>query len=598
VIVNRSSAGISCALCLLAAPAFAFENLSFVVQGGEDLEDQLRNSSLLVAAQEEGVTDPQEILSAARADYGRLIGSLYNQGHYGGVINILVNGTEADRISPLTRMAAINDVVVRVEAGPSYLFSRAEIAPLAPGTDLPDEFAIGQTARSPIIADAAAAGVSGWRDQGNAKADIADQRVLAQHEANTLDVQIALAPGPRVTFGNLILQGSDAVRPERLREIAGLPVGQVFSPADLEESAARLRRTGVFSSVALTEAETINPDGSMDIIAQLAAREPRRIGFGAELSSIDGLTLTGFWLHRNLLGGAERLRIDGEIAGIGGSTTGGTDYSFGGRFERPATFAPENTLVIEGRVARAKVADYSSNLVSSGIGIERRVNDDLTISYGLGLRFSEIEDDAGTTDYALATLPLSAIYDTREQPLDAKGGLYLNLDVTPFAGLNDSTGSGVRTTFDARSYLSFGEEDRITLAGRVQGGSILGAELDRVPNDYRFYSGGGGTVRGQEYQSLDVMLNGIESGGASFVAVQAELRAGITDSIGLVAFYDYGIVGRDGFPSSGDDSHSGAGLGLRYLTPIGPIRLDVAAPLSGPGDPSGVEVYVGIGQAF
>nr|WP_235971044.1 BamA/TamA family outer membrane protein [Palleronia pontilimi] len=335
----------------------------------------------------------------------------------------------------------------------------------------------------------------------------------------------------------------------------------------------------------------------MDITAQLATQRPRRIGFGAELSSVDGTTLSAYWLHRNLLGGAERFRVDGEVAGLGGAT-GGIDYSLRARFQRPATFSPNNTFFIDTELSHLEEPDFTSDTAALGFGIERRVNDQITISYGLAYRYSNVRDDAGERNYSLLTAPLSATYDTREQPLDAKRGFYVDVTATPFLGLNEESGDGGRLTFDARSYLSFGAEDRFTVAARVQGGSIVGADLRDVPNDYRFYSGGGGTVRGQEYQALDIELDGVESGGASFLGLQAELRAGLTDSIGVVAFADFGIVGRDSFPGSDSDSHSGAGLGLRYLTPIGPIRLDVATPISGPGNPSGYEIYVGIGQAF
>lgn len=590
------SGAMALVFCFMApGQSASFQTLDFSVAGGGDLQDDLRNSSLLAAAKAERVTDPQEVLAAARADYARLVGALYAEGHFGGVINILIDGVEAAQISPLTRLDRIGTVTVRVAPGPVYRFSRTQIIPLAPATELPEGFAVGAPARTPVIEDAAGVAVSAWRQTGRAKADIADQRVIAQHDADRLAVDIAVAPGPLVRFGELILRGSDAVRPERLRAIAGLPVGEIFDPDAVDLAEARLRRTQVFSSVALTEAERLGPGNTLDITAQLAAQKPRRFGFGAEISSVEGLTLSSFWLHRNLLGGAERLRIDGAISGIGGAT-GGTDYSFGARFERPATFSPQNDLFIEARLERLDEEDFTSDVGTIGAGITRMVNEDVELEYGLAYRFSRVEDANGQTDYSLLTAPLKATYDTREEPLDPKAGFFVDLGIAPFLGLNDATDNGVRATFDARSYLSFGTDERFTLAGRLQGGSIGGADLEGVPNEYRFYSGGGGTVRGHDYQALGVELNGISSGGASYLGLSAELRAGVTERIGAVAFADFGIVGEDSFPGSDADSHSGAGLGLRYRTPIGPIRLDVAAPVSGDGN--GVQVYVGIGQAF
>ena len=599
-----------------ATPALAIDNFTFEVRGDEDLEDELRNSSLLVAADEEqgedAAADPAEILAAARAEYGRLIGALYSSGHYGGIIHVTVNGTEAAEIPPIAQLGQITSVRVTVDTGPVYTFSAAEIAPLAPAreapeAEIPDGYARGEEAPSGVIVEAAGAAVDGWRYAGHAKAEVADQSVVADHASDTLAAAIGIAPGPVVTFGEVRFTGSRAVRPERLRAIAGFPTGEVYDPDKLEQVGTRLRRTQVFSAVALTEAEELSFGDALDVEVDLVAYPPRRIGFGAEIDSTDGATVSAFWMHRNLLGGAERFRVDGEISGIGSDETdtgnSGMNYSLGVRLERPATFSPENTLYLEATAERLNEEDYTSNVGQAGFGITRYVNEDLEVDFGLAYRFSRVtEPDEETTDYSMVIAPLSATYDTREDPLDPKGGIYVDIGLTPFAGLNDETGSGARATWDGRTYLSFGADERFTLAGRLQGGSILGAELEMVPNDYRFYSGGGGTVRGQPYQSLGVILaDGTRSGGASFVGVSGEVRAEITDSIGIVAFYDYGIVGIDSFPSSDSESQSGAGLGLRYLTPIGPIRLDVATPVTTAEteeDVGSVEVYVGIGQAF
>jgi translocation and assembly module TamA len=143
--------------------------------------------------------------------------------------------------------------------------------------------------------------------------------------------------------------------------------------------------------------------------------------------------------------------------------------------------------------------------------------------------------------------PLQATWDTRDDVLNAREGFYLDTDLTPFLGFEE-TDDGLYLYGDGRAYRTFGEARPITLAGRMQVGSIMGARLDRVPNDMRFYSGGGGTVRGQDYQSLGITLDGRDSGGASLFVLSAEARAVVTDSIGVVAFADYGVVGADPFP--------------------------------------------------
>ena len=180
---------------------------------------------------------------------------------------------------------------------------------------------------------------------------------------------------------------------------------------------------------------------------------------------------------------------------------------------------------------------------------------------------------------------------------DVRGrGLLLGLDMV----VDRETKDPAAEVAEEVLYRRFGRQDGIIFALRGQLGSVAGAPIDEVPADYLFYSGGGGTVRGQPYQSLSVDLGGGSFvGGRSFLGVSAEVRVQATERIGLVGFYDAGYVGSEAFPDgSSGDWHSGAGIGVRYGTGIGPIRMDLAVPVSGPEDDTNFQVYIGIGQAF
>ncbi len=212
--------------------------------------------------------------------------------------------------------------------------------------------------------------------------------------------------------------------------------------------------------------------------------------------------------------------------------------------------------------------------------------------------WQKVTDDSGDTIYRQISGPSFLLWDNRDNAFDAKHGYYGRVGLTPFYGLGDSTGSGMQLTSDLRAYKAFG--GRFVIAARAQVGGVFGPSLEKTPRDYLFYSGGGGTVRGQPYQSLGVRVledGTLKTGGGRFAAISGELRASITQSIGLVAFYDAGYVGTDDYFNASGEWQSGAGIGLRYATPIGPIRLDIAGPVSGStGD--GVQIYLGIGQAF
>ena len=579
----------------LPSAAAALDEVTLAAPGGDAaLGAALRRDSLLVGLADAGTGDPQELLAAARADYRRLVAVLWDAGRFGGTVSILIDGREAAAIAPLDAPAAIRRVAIRVEPGPVYSFARARIVPTAPGTELPAAFAAGSPARTATLRAAVSAAVAGWRSAGHARARIAAQDLVVDHAAGTLSADIAMDPGPLVTFGALIPKGQVRVRPERIVEIAGLPTGARFDPDRIDRAATRLRRTGAFRSVALTEADSLGPGATLPVTALVDEARPRRIGFGAEISSVDGLTLSGFWLHRNLLSGAERLRIDGDVAQIG-AAGGGEDYRLGLEFGRPATPGPDTDLYAKATLEQLNEPSYATQTGALEAGLSRIVTPHVTLRAGLGLRFSRITDAAGTEIFRLATLPLQLTHDRRDDRLNPGGGLFADLELTPFVGLS-GTDSGLRLRFDGRLYRGLG--GRLVLAGRLQAGAVIGAAASRVPDDLLFLSGGGGTVRGQPYQSLGVTSGGVQKGGRSFLGLQAEARIGVTDRLGAVAFYDWGTVGAGSLPGSTGEAHAGAGLGLRYDTPVGPVRLDVAVPVGGRGRAGEVKLYIGIGQAF
>ncbi len=582
-----------------SGPAAALEQFDFATPGApDDLRDRLVAVSLLAELRRDSGQDGQAIYAAALSDYGRILGELYAEGRYSGVISIRIDGREAAGIDPLEAPVAVRSVVVSVQPGPPFTFLRARMRPYALGTEIPPAYADTALARSSAIGDAAAAGVAGWRQTGHAKARVADQTIIADHATAKIDSLILLDPGPKLRFGKLDVSGNERLRLRRLVKIAGYPAGEVFDPDDLDRVLDRLRRTGVFRSVTATEAERPNPDGTLDISIAVVEEARRRFGFGAEIASLDGLTLSGFWLHRNLFGGGERLRIDGEITGIG-ATTGGADYSLGLRMDRPATFSPDTGAFLELGAEKTDEQDFDAETFRFGFGVTHIFDEDRTAEASILYSASTVTDAAGRSRYRQLSLPLTATWDRRDVPLAATKGYYLKAEATPFLGFG-STDNGVRLKGDVRAYRGFGTDDRFVLAGRVQAGTILGATVAGAPRDYLFYTGGGGSVRGQPYQSLGVQVIGggtVRSGGLSFAALSGEMRAKIGEKLGLVAFYDAGLVTDGNLFGGASGFQAGVGVGLRYDTGIGPIRIDVAGPVAGAtGD--GVQLYVGIGQSF
>lgn len=598
------SAGLS--VTLAPQSAGALDQATVVASsGGERLLDRLTAGSLVIAAERDGVTDPQDILAAAQADYRRMVDLLYASGYYSGTVNIRIDGREAAEIPPLNPPTRISVAEIRVNPGPRFTFGVAEIGPLATGSTPPEEFRAGQIARATVIADAADDAVDDWRAAGHPKVEIANQQVTANHPEQRLDARIGLAPGPVATFGTTTVQEGSAVRSTAIRRIAGVPEGTRYNPEDVARAAQRLRRTGAFRSVALTEADLLNPDNSLDIGIAVVDEAPRRYGFGAEIATDTGLGLNGFWMHRNVMGGAERFRVEGRVDGIG-TDRGGLNYGLSARFDRPAVYGPDTGFFAVLGAEQLDEEFFLTERAFAGVGVTRTFSETLEGELGLQLEYARVtqrylpplpDGSFPRRDFTLVTLPGALTWDRRDDILNPTEGFYLRGEATPFFDV-DGSDHGGRLRFDARIYQAFGENDGVVLAGRAQVGSVFGPDLLDIQPDLLFYSGGGGTVRGQPFQSLFVEQPGVRGiGGRSFVGFSGEVRAKVTNRISLVGFADAGYIGAESLYDGSGEWHSGAGLGLRYDTTVGPIRLDVAGPVGGDtGD--GVQIYIGIGQAF
>ncbi|PCJ08289.1 MAG: hypothetical protein COB16_08145 [Rhodobacteraceae bacterium] len=561
----------------------------------EDLTERLRGASAVLSVQPD--IDVQGLLAVALSDYRTLVQVLYDGGYFSPEVHIRLDGREAAAIQPLYPPRSITTIAITVNPGPRFTFGTARVIPLPDPTEveIPENFATGLPASTGAIRDASHAGIKAWRHAGHAKVALQDQDITANHVQARLDATLYLTPGPRLRFGQLHQTGETTVNAEAIRRIAGFPTGEAYHPDHLAKVGTRLRRTGTFSAVSLTEAQLTNPDGTLDFTANFEDLPPRRLTFGAELSSSDGLELTGTWMHRNLFGNAEKLRFEMRLSGIGDSSD--LDGRIALRLDRPATLGPDDNTYYLLEVERLDEEHYKATRGLGAIGVRRVFSDTLFAEGSIGFESILAEDVFGKRRFKYIEGNLRIEKDRRNNRVSATDGYYLDARLVPFIGI-DGSKSGAQIKLDARIFYSLGGSDTVVLAGRVQLGSVIGPALSEVSPTLLFFSGGAGSVRGHEYQSLGVPVSGGIAGGKGYLALSTEVRGKVTDKISLVGFYDLGLVDASSLVSSSSQRHAGAGFGIRYdVAGIGPLRLDLAYPVDG-GSEDGLQFYIGIGQAF
>ncbi len=589
-----------------------FYEVEFLVTGDDGLEDRLRGASNLWSDRDEPASGVAGLLAKARGDYRRLLAALYGDGRYGGTISIQVEGREAADIPADATLPATARVLVRVDTGPLFTFGEAAIVneaapPLDRRQPLDDPreegFAPGEVARSGTILRAERLAVEAWRYQGHAKAEVAERRVEAAHDTNRVDARITIDPGRRAHYGPIGVTGAERLDPAWLAWMTGLGYGEVYDPDDLARAGTRLARLDVFRSQRFEEAAEIDPAGLLPITLVVQERLPRRIGIGGSYSTVDGIGAEAFWLHRNLFGRAERLRLDARVAGIGRSYRPQEwTYRLGASFVKPGIYTPDTDFIASVQGDRERLDLYTRTGVSAEAGFTHIFSDVLSGRLVVNAAHARFADgrrvEYGPREFTTLGVSGGLTYDGRDDPTDATRGFYVDTVLEPYYEFRFGN-AAIRAVSEGRAYYGFGADNGIVLAGRLRLGTLAGSSIDETPPDRLFLAGGGGSVRGYAFRSIGVrQADGTITGGRSLVEASAELRLRFTETIGAVGFVDAGYVGADPVPDFSQRFRLGAGVGLRYHTGFGPIRLDVAVPLNRrPTDPR-VALYVGIGQAF
>ncbi|WP_445504545.1 autotransporter assembly complex protein TamA [Microvirga sp. G4-2] len=603
-------------------------SLDFAVPGDDKKIVQiLKDVSTLQSLKSDPPPDADALVRRAEADLPRLNDALWGAGFYNARIAITVAGVPltlqalrpeaAIRAATVYRSRALVPIQVAVDPGPQFVLRKVTV--LDARTDRPFlqselpprivKIEPGDAARAADIVAAQARIVDYFRAQSRPFAKVTAQSPVVVHPAHVMDISLTVDPGPQAGIGQITVRGAENVDPAVVRSFIYTDPGDPYSPAALASMRKSILNIEALSSVRIREGETLDSYGNLPLFVDITERQPRVIGASVQYSTTDGPAVRAYWAHRNLFGGAERLRLEGSLFYLtenGGRPDDDDEFDWddlGGRFRasflKPALWGTRNDFLAEALVERDRTEGYTSRLVNGTVGIRHRFSERFSIQGGIEYEKGQASDILGQIDYTLVGLPLSVTYDSTDNTLDPTRGMKLLASVTPYP---DFLGSSVPMTIakgTASAYWSIDDESRYVLAGRLGVGSIVGADLEEIPANRRFFAGGGGSVRGFSYRSLSPTFLGEPIGGRSLLEASLEARIKITDTIGVVPFVDAGTAFESSFPDFDESIRVSAGLGLRYYTGIGPIRLDVAVPVRREReDDRSVAIYIGIGQAF
>lgn len=567
------------------------------IDGLDDMASPLlreRFAALSVLDQNDGeAANAAQLDRRAREDSTLLVTLLRAQGYYDAEVEPRIDTVDG---RPL--------VILTATPGPIYRLKEVTIDGVAAAGDkataLRDAF--GVKPDDPVDADRITTAEAKLRveagEQGFPFAKVGEPEVTIDREARTATLDISVDPGTARVFGQIRANPNNRVfDAEHVQEIARFEPGKPYYAPALDDLRRALVQTGLVSVAEVTPVPGTTPD-TVDIDVRLEPAPPRTIAGEIGYGTGEGARVEASWTHRNLFPpeGALTLRsVLGTREQLGAVT-----------FRRNNFKGRDRVLTAQISAAHTNREAYEANTFSLSGSLERQTNiffqKTWTWSLGAELVASDERDVIVSTGeprrrtFFIAAAPTSLVYDGSDDLLNPTRGFRLGGRFSPEVSLQGSAFGYARTQVDASAYKSV--SDGVVLAGRIRLGTIVGAPRDAIAPSRRFYAGGGASVRGYGYQLIGPRdPNNDPIGGRSLAEFAIEGRIKAFGDFGIVPFFDGGNIYTSALPDFSGLRY-GAGVGVRYYSNFGPIRVDVGTPLNPqPGD-SRVAVYVSLGQAF
>ncbi len=603
--------------------------LTIEALGDAVLDRTISDSSMLKRLREEAPVGAFGLIARADMDLDRIDLVLRSVGYYDALIEIRIAGLDHTDSALLPRLEqrvlgadsrVPVQVQVQIDPGPLYRLGEVQLdGPVPPTARAAFELRPGGPASALEVLAAGAAVLEALREDGFAFARVPPPEAIVDHRTRTLAVSYRAEPGERLPLGEIEIVGLDRLREGYVRRRLGLNAGEPFSPSRLEAARRTLMRSEVLASARLTTGITPDASGRLALRLEVVERTRRVLRLAGAYSSDEGASLSAAWSHRNLFGGAERLTLAAEVNQRSAGPIGDINDSASVALRIPDLWRHDLDLQLKLGAVSERLAAYDRDALTASALLEQRISSRLRLGAGLGVERARLLQESTAEHVELLSLPMILDWDASDDPLDPRRGWRLAAQLTPTPMVQGNGDPFVKIRLVTAAYLDLSGRagsrgdalateaqalsrpallGRRVLAARLSIGHLFGAPSSAIPPDWRFYAGGGGSVRGYPFQSIGPRTaNGSPAGGDTLLEGTLELRQRIGERWGLASFMDVGDVSADGFSHFGALA-IGVGLGARFHTPVGPLRVDLATPLTLAEDDPPVQLYLGIGQAF
>ena len=591
----------------LGPASFAADPVEYTVKftpsGDKTLDGLLQQTASLVALQKKLRPAPFALIGRARADQQQFLVVLHSLGYDAGSVDITIDGlalNDPTLVDTLTQAPPSEIVTVQVmpHQGQVFHLGKVNLVGLPLGFKAPMTLKPGQVALAAPILDAGPVLQTALHNAGYAFAKVSPPLAVAEPAAHLLDVTYTVTAGPKVAIGPLSFSGLDRTNEAFLLRHMALKPGQPYSDTALASARDSLLGLGVFSSVTPVPEDHLLPNGQVPILFRVTPQTRHAVTLSGSYATDVGFTIASSWEDRNVFTHAETLTFTVAANGLGGTGTTSPGYDLKGVFVKPDAWARGQALSLWLEGQKESLTAYDRTALLAGAQLSRPLTPHMSLSYGPSFEEEQVQQQGTSTNYVLLQFPVTLAYNTSDSALEPTHGVNASVTLTPTEPVVGGQSPFLIAYAVASTYIPVERDARGIIAVRGQVGTIQGTTQFKVPPDQRFYAGGSGTVRGYTYQTIGPLFpDDLPEGGLAMDAVNLEFRQHVGKNFGLVPFVDAGQVNAGSAPFQGK-IRVGFGLGFRYYTGIGPIRLDVAFPVTRVAGSGAFALYIGLGELF
>jgi translocation and assembly module TamA len=567
-------------------PASGYE-VSF--QGVDDPQalDLLKRTSQLVLLQNSPPDTRFGLRRRADDDLEHFVDALHSLAYYNARVDIII---DSDATPP--------DVIVSVHLGPKYTLAAYIVTPInedcaaLPYDEINAEM-LGMSINCPATPELIIASeeemVNYLAVWGYPFGKIVKRDVIADQATKTITVKLLIDPGSFGYFGPTEINGAKKTKMRFFQKRIRWHEGSRYEPCWVEKTRDALEDSGIFSSVNISLGEA-DDAGLIPMQIDVVEAKQRSLGFGVSYTTLLGPGVAAEWEHRNLRGMGERLSLNVSIwERLKEATLSYAIPYFGSRRQELIWLLDVEEDITKGYTARA--ASFSGNIL-------RKLNKYSQLSYGAMIKVLKDTRSNNNRDFTLFKTPVEYRWSNADSLLDPHHGVSFDLRTVPSLQIFSPMFYYQTNTAIFSAYYPWSKN--ITLAGKAVVGSIFGSPEITIPPSERFYAGTDSLLRGYQYKTVSPLdAEDDPIGGRSMMVYSFEYRQKLSENWGWVGFYDVGNVYSDVLPPINQKLLNSLGFGIRYYTPVGPLRADFAFPLNPRKNiDKPFQFYISIGQSF